>query len=94
MSTMKLIAIDMDGTLLNDRKEIPESFFPVMQELQKQGVQFVIASGRQYATLASLFKGHDEHFIYICENGAAVFQEGKPLFLDHADPLVMKNIVK
>lgn len=94
MSTMKLIAIDMDGTLLNDRKEIPASFFPVMHELQKRGTQFVIASGRQYATLANLFEGHDEHIIYICENGAAVFQDAKPLFLDQADPAVMKEIVR
>ena len=31
---IKLIASDMDGTLLNDRKELPEDFFDVLDQLE------------------------------------------------------------
>lgn len=49
---IKLIASDMDGTLLNDKDEIHEEFYQVFQELKKQNIIFAAASGRQYYNLA------------------------------------------
>ena len=52
---IRLIAVDLDGTLLNDRKEIPPNFVPMVNALYPRGVRFVIASGRQYFNLAAMF---------------------------------------
>ncbi len=37
---IKLIASDMDGTLLNDKNEIHEDFYKVFEELKKQDIIF------------------------------------------------------
>ena len=44
--SIKLVAVDIDGTLLtNDRKVTPE-VFEAVQEAKKQGVKVIIATGR------------------------------------------------
>jgi len=43
---IKLIALDMDGTLLNDSKQISERNFQAIQKAKEQGVKVVLASGR------------------------------------------------
>ena len=48
---IKLIAADMDGTLLDSAKQLPEGLFPLIRALRARGVRFVPASGRQYYTL-------------------------------------------
>ena len=42
----KLIATDMDRTLLNDEHLISEGNIEAIKEIQKKGVKFVLASGR------------------------------------------------
>ncbi|HEC2158627.1 TPA: HAD family phosphatase [Staphylococcus delphini] len=43
-----LICLDLDGTLLNDEKEIPEYTFRVLKALQQKGHAIIIATGRPY----------------------------------------------
>ena len=42
----KLIATDMDGTLLDDKHLISEGNIQAIKDVQKKGVKFVLASGR------------------------------------------------
>lgn len=42
----KLIAVDMDGTLLNEDKKISKANFDMIQKAKKQGKKVVIATGR------------------------------------------------
>ena len=50
----KLIATDMDGTLLNSDVCIPQSNVDAIIEVQKKGVKFVLATGRPtFATFES-----------------------------------------
>lgn len=42
----KLIAIDIDGTLLNDQHEITEETFKTLEEAKHLGVKIVLCSGR------------------------------------------------
>ena len=50
---IKLVALDMDGTLLNSKKEKPAEFIPWVEKHPEMKV--VIASGRQYYTLEKDF---------------------------------------
>lgn len=52
--TIKLIAVDMDGTFLN--KEMgydKERFLKQYAKMKEQGIRFVVASGNQYYQLKS-----------------------------------------
>ncbi|WP_100372786.1 Cof-type HAD-IIB family hydrolase [Bacillus sp. FJAT-45037] len=43
---MKLIAIDMDGTLLNDQRKVTEENAKAIKFAQQKGIEVVIATGR------------------------------------------------
>lgn len=45
MSRKKLIAIDLDGTLLNDEGRISQETAAVLAEVRKAGHKVVIATG-------------------------------------------------
>ena len=52
--SIKLVAVDIDGTLLtNDRKITPE-VFEAVRDAKKQGVKVVIATGRPIAGVQTL----------------------------------------
>lgn len=43
---IKLIAIDLDGTLLNSDKKIPDENVKAIQKAAKAGVKIVLCTGR------------------------------------------------
>lgn len=43
---IKLIASDMDGTLLDDEGRIPSETFDLIRDLRKAGIRFAASSGR------------------------------------------------
>ncbi|MFA9377383.1 MAG: Cof-type HAD-IIB family hydrolase [Lachnotalea sp.] len=74
---IKLIASDLDGTLLqNNAQELSEQIVPYIQRLKEMGILFVAASGRQYANLQRLFGPVKDDIAYVCENGALVIYQG------------------
>ena len=77
---IKLIACDLDGTLLHpgEREPRPEAF-ELIDELHRRGIVFMPASGRQYASLRYLFAPVADELAYVCENGALVRARGMPL---------------
>lgn len=77
---IKLIASDLDGTLLlNGAQKINESMFETIHKLLQRGILFSPASGRQYTSLKRLFGPVAEELVYICENGALVSYKGKTM---------------
>lgn len=44
--SIKLVAIDIDGTLLNSQQEITSEVFSAIQDAKKAGIKIVIATGR------------------------------------------------
>ena len=53
---IKLVATDIDGTLLQSgEREVPEAVFVQIDRLLKKGILFAAASGRQYSNLKNLF---------------------------------------
>ena len=54
---LKVIASDIDGTLLqNGKRELSFQIIEQIKQLKKMGILFAAASGRQYATLRNLFE--------------------------------------
>lgn len=79
--SIKIIAVDMDGTFLNDDKTYNrERFAAQYQEMKAQGIRFVVASGNQYFQLISFFPEIADEISFVSDNGAWVVSEGEDLF--------------
>lgn len=76
----KLVVSDMDGTLLDDDKRIPNKFWSLLEQLRSRGVSFAVASGRPLQTLQQQFQNAPVPINYIAENGGVVF------YSNHAVP--------
>jgi len=83
---IKLIASDMDGTLLDSQKRLPAGFLEAILKLKDQGVLFAVASGRQYASLRRDLEVLAPYILFICENGALVMEKDKQLLINPMNP--------
>ena len=82
---IKLIASDMDGTLLDSKKRLPKDFLETIQTLRDRGVLFAVASGRQYAALRRDLEPLVPYIYFICENGALVMYRDEQVLIDPMD---------
>lgn len=74
---VRLIASDLDGTLLDDEGQLPVGIFERIRALREKGVWFAAASGRQYDNLKRLFAPVWQDMAFVCENGALVAVQDK-----------------
>ncbi|MEB8127272.1 HAD family hydrolase [Staphylococcus succinus] len=75
---IKAIAVDMDGTFLDSKKNYDQDRFEsIFQKLKAQDIKFIAASGNQYAKLKSIFGPRD--MLFVAENGAVIY-EGNTLY--------------
>ena len=68
----KLIAIDLDGTLLNDEKIIPKENLETIKTLIDLGYEIVIATGRRYWSAKELTKDIDRDITILANNGSVI----------------------
>lgn len=92
---IKVIASDMDGTLLNSDHKISKENLKAIKKAQDLGVHFVISTGRDYAGIQSILKESD----LICEcvlmNGAEFRdRDGKIIEKINMDKSKVKDIFK
>lgn len=80
-SKVKLVAVDMDGTLLNSKNEVSNRFFNLFTELKKKKIHFVVASGRQYQSIIDKLDIIKNDISIIAENGGIVHQVNREPFL-------------
>jgi len=87
---MKLLFLDLDGTLLNDDKEINEGDMQAIDEMLKKGHKVIINSGRplfSIMVLARKFNFLREGFYLSAFNGGLIYEpvSGKRLKFDTLD---------
>ncbi|KYG31689.1 Cof-type HAD-IIB family hydrolase [Priestia endophytica] len=70
-----IIAIDMDGTLLNSEGKVPAENVEAIKNAQRAGVKVVIATGRSYEDAMRPLQPFDLKLPKICANGADVRDE-------------------
>ncbi|MBH0169817.1 MAG: Cof-type HAD-IIB family hydrolase [Bacillota bacterium] len=73
---MKLIAIDMDGTLVNRQLKVTKENSETIKEAVNDGHHVVIATGRSYDEAKHTLEDADLHLPLICVNGAEIRSEG------------------
>jgi Cof subfamily protein (haloacid dehalogenase superfamily) len=93
-SDIKLIATDMDGTLLNSKHELDESFYPVFRKLQDHGIIFVAASGRQYYNLTKALDKVKDEVIFAAENGSYVVFKDEEIHVQAIDADIVRELIK
>lgn len=93
-SDIRLVATDMDGTLLNSKHEIDESFFPVFRNLIDHGIIFVAASGRQYYNLAKTLEKVKDEVIFAAENGSYVVFRDEEIHIQAIDHDIVRDLIK
>ena len=92
---IKLVASDLDGTLLLNWVTKPNpKIFELVDRLAQQGVTFMAASGRQHASLRKLFAPVADRISYLCENGALVVHEGKTVAVNTMPHNLAMRIVR
>lgn len=67
---IKLIGIDVDGTLLNSRGEIPQQNLDALQEAAARGIQVAIVTGRSFFFALPAVERLADPLILIVHNGA------------------------
>lgn len=74
---IKLIASDMDGTLLPEgTPNVNPELFDVILKLKEKGIIFAAASGRQFVSMRSVFGPVERDILFIADNGAFVTCRG------------------
>ena len=68
----KLIALDLDGTLLTDDKMILEDNINTIRNIHNLGVEIVIATGRRYWSAKQLTSELGFNFVIMANNGNIV----------------------
>lgn len=91
---IRLVAVDMDGTLLDDDHRVHPTFWPLLAELTRRGVRFCPASGRQHATLARQFADVADRLVFIAENGAYVVRQGIELSSQVMDRAAVDRVIR
>lgn len=67
---IKLFASDMDGTLLNEYHVISDRTANAVKRLQELGVEFLVATGREYKSAKILTDAQGIHCSFVNTNGA------------------------
>lgn len=86
----KIVFFDIDGTLLNHDKQLPESTKNAVKELQNKGVYVAIATGRAPFMIEEIRKELNIDS-YVTFNGQYVVFEGKVVY---EKPLTKNQLMK
>ncbi|WKD61631.1 Flavin mononucleotide phosphatase YbjI [Corynebacterium ciconiae DSM 44920] len=94
--SIKLVVADMDGTLLGDDHQIPAGLWPLLSRLDRAGITFAPASGRQYATLYEQFNDPAAQVAprcFIAENGTNVVCDDTTVSTTMIAPDIVREVV-
>ncbi|RHF38545.1 Cof-type HAD-IIB family hydrolase [Collinsella intestinalis] len=93
-SKIKLIASDMDGTLLDENGQVPPETFGLILALRERGVRFVASSGRRYDRLCDFFSPVKDRMDFVASNGAQVFADGVQIDREVYSHLAIRRLAK
>ena len=92
---IKLVASDLDGTLLmKGAQSLPEDIFPLIRQLKELGILFVAASGRQYANMKKMFAPVADDMAFICENGGLAVYHENVMYQNYFDQNLVREIAE
>ena len=92
----KLIAIDLDGTMLDSYGEVSEKTKRVLKELQNQGTRIVIASGRTIDSIKAIADEISSDKYIIAGNGSIIYdvQENNTIYEKYIPKSKALSVIK
>ena len=76
--TIKVIATDMDGTLLDARGQLDlPRLEKILDQLDKRGIRFVIATGNEIHRMRQLLEHLVDRVVLVVANGARIFENNE-----------------
>ena len=92
----KLIAVDLDGTLLNSYGEISKENKETIKKATEKGVQIVIASGRMPSSIENFCREINANRYLIAGNGTLIYdtEEQKIIYDRFMEKQKVLNIIK
>lgn len=94
LADVRLVASDMDYTLLADDKSMPEDMPGRIRALEGAGVLFAAASGRPLYTLRDMFPESWDHMAFVTDNGAAVVCREDVVFKSLIEPATVQELTE
>ena len=92
----KLIAVDLDGTLLNSYGEVSIRNREAIKKAMSNGIEVVLASGRPMESIKSISLDIEASKYIICGNGAVVYdiKDNQTIYENYLDKDKVLKIVK
>lgn len=91
---IKLIASDLDGTLLPEgTADIDPKIYELIRSLQRAGITFVAASGRNYESVMSVFGNMEKELTVISDNGGYVAKGGETVYCHRFPDDLLREVV-
>ena len=92
---IKLITCDLDGTVLDDEKNIDSELKEVVTKLKEKGILFTVASGRSRELLLHILDYFNLVDIpYLCNNGANIFKNDELIHVEAINSDYARDIAK
>ena len=92
---IKLIATDIDGTLVKDgSSSLPEELSRTIESVIDRGIIFAACTGRSMISARRLFGPLQERIHFIACNGTQIGQGGKLLFSEDVDRALLNKMAK
>lgn len=88
---IKLIALDLDGTLLNPDLKITNYSIEILNRIMEQGIEIVICTGRTLSELPEEFKQMPNIKYYITCNGAVIWDRHE-LKMIYENPIAAEDV--
>ncbi|MFC4388878.1 Cof-type HAD-IIB family hydrolase [Gracilibacillus marinus] len=94
MKDIRLIALDMDGTLLSSDHTVSEQNKEAIKKAREKGVEVIISTGRHFRTSAHIAKELDIHYI-INVNGSEIWtMEEELIAREIVDASIIKKLIE
>lgn len=93
LASIKLVASDMDLTLLADDKSQPDGMAERVAALTEAGVVFCPASGRPGPTLEEMFEANKHDIAFCPDNGGAVIYRDQVIYKACIDPELYHEVL-
>lgn len=92
----KIVFIDIDGTLVNDEKQIPKENIEIIKKLKTKGIEVVLASGRPYHSIEKYSNIVGARPYIIGSNGGVVvnYEDNKILYNANIEKNLALEVLK
>lgn len=90
---IKLIATDMDHTLLDNASQLPDNFSDFIEDVKRNGIVFVAASGRSLYNIKEKLKDFLDDVSIVSDNGALVWYQNEIVYKSVLDRHLLLELI-